>query len=476
MEPSIIIRLDNLNTFHWHLFLNALQVPLFLTAFHHRLRWKPLVCYAGCGVLAALCIVLLQLLAMHSTPSPLWLFSCIGLPLMLALFFLFVKAPLSQLLFTALTACWFDNLVEQLARTTGRLLPDSALAYIAPITPYFFYFVYFFLLAIPMLFLLGLPLRRLIDKPQAAAVWRSLWLVPLCFVLLYYLLIRNHMASSTAWISWKVESLLIALSWILCSAVCYIVMIRLLLSVVETAELREQQQFEQYERRLMQGRYDGLMQQIAATRRAQHDLRHHLIVLDNYAAAADSAAARSYIGGILPPQEGASLTRFCEHETADALLAHYIEQAKKKGVAVRCDADLPQNCFVRQQDLCVLLGNVLENALEACLRQTQGEKGLSLSLHMSHDGSRLTLLAENSMDEAPIPAGHGFLSSKHPGVGIGFQSIMDIVRRYSGLMDYQPQEGRLFRLRILLQKPQQEYAGETAAACSSFNEPGYFSK
>ena len=95
----------------------------------------------------------------------------------------------------------------------------------------------------------------------------------------------------------------------------------------------------------------------------------------------------------------------------------------------------------------VLLGNLLENAVEACGRQRDGEKFIRLS--MKQVGAAIVIVLDNSFSGELKKEGQALLSSKREGAGVGLSSIQEIAKNYHGFVKFE-QRGHLFSASVFL--------------------------
>ena len=132
----------------------------------------------------------------------------------------------------------------------------------------------------------------------------------------------------------------------------------------------------------------------------------------------------------------------------NAVISYYTQMAENMGAKVRVDLALPRNIsHSMEQNLCVVFGNLLENAAEAIGRIKSGkdhsgeeENNISLSavVHMGN----LVIHMENSMSGKPKKWGRFFVSSKRAEVGIGLTSIANIAGLYNGDAEFSCENGR----------------------------------
>ena len=98
-------------------------------------------------------------------------------------------------------------------------------------------------------------------------------------------------------------------------------------------------------------------------------------------------------------------------------------------------------------ELCVIFGNLLENALEACGRMTEGRRFLRLSSDV-HLGT-LTITMDNSFDGQVKQENGRYRSSKRDDFGVGLRSILAVARRHGGDARFAP-DGQVFRSSVYL--------------------------
>lgn len=191
----------------------------------------------------------------------------------------------------------------------------------------------------------------------------------------------------------------------------------------------------------------AMMETIACERTFRHDLRQHISVLHEFAAADDIAALKGYFSNLEDQLPAQSASIFCENAAVDAIIRHYEAGAKLAGVEFAASVQAGTDLSVSDVDLCVIFGNCLENALEACARQKNGKKYIRVNAGPSIGVYAITI--ENSSDGPLRPSGNGFLSSKRPQTGIGTASVQAIAKKYNGRVSFET-DGTLFRISVLL--------------------------
>ena len=178
----------------------------------------------------------------------------------------------------------------------------------------------------------------------------------------------------------------------------------------------------------------------------RHDMRHHLNVIDGFLSAGNPQQAREYIQNVQTDVETITRKRFCENEIVNLLCASFMGKAERQGMKLKVDAKLPKQLPVSDTELCSLLSNGLENALNAAAQLTPPEKWVEL-----YCGVQLhQLLIEIKNPYAgEVVMRDGLPRSKREGHGYGCRSISAIAEHNQGLCSFQAKNG-VFTLRVLL--------------------------
>lgn len=191
----------------------------------------------------------------------------------------------------------------------------------------------------------------------------------------------------------------------------------------------------------------AMMEAIARERTFRHDLRQHISVLHAFAGADDLSALKRYFAeleGDLPLRPASV---FCENAAVDAIIRHYAARASLAGVEFSAEVQVPEEISISEVDLCVIFGNLLENAVEACERQQEGAKRLHVRAGPSV--GTLAITVENSFDGILQRSVYGFRSSKGARAGAGTASVRAAAKKYGGRAFFDAENGT-FRASVIL--------------------------
>ena len=139
---------------------------------------------------------------------------------------------------------------------------------------------------------------------------------------------------------------------------------------------------------------------------------------------------------------------FCENRAADSVIGYYCALARQEGVPFQAQIDLPAQLPVDEIDLCLVLSNLLENALEASARTAPERRRIGVQAHV-HSGRLALIQVENAFDGEIAKKNDVFQSSKRRGSGIGIQSVRRIAEKNGGASTFEHQGG-LFSARVML--------------------------
>ncbi len=135
---------------------------------------------------------------------------------------------------------------------------------------------------------------------------------------------------------------------------------------------------------------------------------------------------------------------------ADAILNSKLSLMREYQIRTEVTAHVPAQMRITDTELCVLLGNLLDNAIEACQRVSE-EEGRFIRIYMDTLQEQFYISVMNGMQGSAVRYGELFQSTKYgTGVhGFGLQRVDRIVRKYGGFLDRQSEDG-VFATEVLL--------------------------
>ncbi|WP_308589594.1 GHKL domain-containing protein [uncultured Oscillibacter sp.] len=261
---------------------------------------------------------------------------------------------------------------------------------------------------------------------------KSLWLLclpPVLFLFLHQIFVTSIQKTGMPTSSISLLTLLVLATGL----ITYYINLRTLL---DNARHMRQESEAETRLALQAADFEALTARIEMARAARHDLRHHINALRDFAARDDKEGMLRYLDEYtagLPADEGPD---WCENRVVNALLKHYLSQAARAGVRLDVKLDLPTGAGVPDTDLCVVFGNIFENAARSA---AAAGDGAFLRARCESGESDLVLTVENSAG----PAAHG--------EGLGLRNVEAAARRHGGAARFEEKDG-VFYSRVLLQR------------------------
>ena len=119
----------------------------------------------------------------------------------------------------------------------------------------------------------------------------------------------------------------------------------------------------------------------------------------------------------------------------NAVISYYAALAHSDQIRMEVSVRIPAvNPHISDAHLCVILGNLLENAEEACRRMTEGEQWVRLRTKVH--GELLFISMDNSCGGTVQPQDGRYLSSKRSGEGIGLRSVRSLAKAHGGSAEF----------------------------------------
>lgn len=183
------------------------------------------------------------------------------------------------------------------------------------------------------------------------------------------------------------------------------------------------------------------------TRMYRHDMRHHLLFMRELAASGSTEKILEYLSVVEKQLDGLSHTAYCGNETVNLIISAFARMAQKEKVTLQVKMALPEALSIDDVQLCTLLSNGLENAIQAAAQVTDGRQR-TVRLQGSIVQGRLLIRIENPYITQP-QFDKGLPVSVLPNHGLGTKSVRSIVQQNGGLCDFMASEGT-FTLRMVL--------------------------
>ena len=200
--------------------------------------------------------------------------------------------------------------------------------------------------------------------------------------------------------------------------------------------------------------YEELSRSIQAERKVRHDFRHAIMAIRTYIDRNDKDGLVAYCEKLLENASYNTEIPHTGHPVADGIFYRYSQLAKENNVTFVLNGRICDDS-IDDMDVCLILGNALENALEACCRVKEGERRIEVWLEEKE--TLLTVIVQNTY-QGNIRNHKGKLFSAKRGgqeEGLGLRSIRETCEKYGGTVHVN-YENNEFHLMMFLNKADKE--------------------
>ena len=286
--------------------------------------------------------------------------------------------------------------------------------------------------------------RWLLREYESERIWRAIWLLPAGYTGLYLFSMPQAPEAKILLVG-RVQEISVLTGLLPLSI--YLLFLYLFTCIGRESARNLRLTEENHVLTVESRRYDELREYMEKTRTLRHDFRQHLRVISGLSESGRLGELQTYLrqyAGELAEEH----TPLCANAAVDAIAAYYDAAAKRAHTPVAWQLDLPQKLPLPEADLCMMLGNLMENALRASEALPEAERRVQVLCRMLSP-AMLGLIVENRYDGVLRRRGGKLLSTAHPGSGVGLLSVQTAAGRYHGEVTIET-ENQLFRVNILL--------------------------
>ena len=203
-----------------------------------------------------------------------------------------------------------------------------------------------------------------------------------------------------------------------------------------------------YQHELIETHYQEVENMYRQIRGWRHDYRNHIQTMKAYATNNNMDAIKAYLDELDTDLNTVDTVVKTGNAMADAILNSKISLDKSKNITVHVDAHIPVKLKMSELDLCVIIGNLFDNAIEACLALP--EPARLIRVYMDMKNTQLYISFTNfTATKKLTKIGSRFKTTKGDGHGFGLVRIDNIIERLDGYLSRNSEDGA-FTTEILI--------------------------
>ena len=203
-----------------------------------------------------------------------------------------------------------------------------------------------------------------------------------------------------------------------------------------------------YQRELIETHYQEVENMYRQIRGWRHDYRNHIQLMKVLAANGDMEGIKAYLDQLDTDLNTVDTVVKTGNKMADAILNSKISLARSKDIDVQVDAHIPVQLKMSELDLCCIIGNLFDNAMEASMELPKEKR--KIRVYMDMKGTQLYISFTNfTATKKMVKVGKLFASTKGEGHGFGLVRMDNIIERLDGYLNRNSEDGA-FTTEILI--------------------------
>ena len=211
---------------------------------------------------------------------------------------------------------------------------------------------------------------------------------------------------------------------------------------------RYEKKFLDYQMKIMEKQVEEVNELYMTMRGWRHDYHNHLQKLAAHLQEGQTEEARKYIAELGESLDDIKMRYKTGNVSLDAILNSKLSIAEREQIEINCKAEIGENLTVSDTDLCILLGNLVDNAVESCRKIPNPEQRF-LRIYMCIRKKQLYISVSNATNEVIRKLDAEYISRKRGDHGHGLKRINLVVDKYSGFIKRANEPG-VFATEIML--------------------------
>ena len=179
----------------------------------------------------------------------------------------------------------------------------------------------------------------------------------------------------------------------------------------------------------------------------RHDYHNHIQTLKAYHALGQNKKIEGYLNELETDLAEVDTLIKSGNVMVDAIINSKLSLAAARGISINAKAIVPSNILVSEIDLCIIVGNLLDNAIEGCMKAAAG--GRFIRVYMDLKRRNLYLSVTNSYGGNITKQNGKYITNKGENHGFGMMRVDRIVDKYGGFINRNNEED-VFTVELML--------------------------
>lgn len=202
---------------------------------------------------------------------------------------------------------------------------------------------------------------------------------------------------------------------------------------------KKRKRIQEYQNALMEQHYTEVENIYSIMRRWKHNWHNQIQVLSAYLESGEYDRAKTYLEDIHQAIQQIDTVVKTGNTLVDAVLNSKVSLMKSHKIIVEIDVKVPATLSIPDVDLCFIIGNLLDNAMEACVSLSSETRFVHIYIRVK--GLQLYMSFTNSAGKKQEKVGNIFISTKGKSHGLGLASVDALVKKNGGYLTRASEDG-----------------------------------
>ena len=211
---------------------------------------------------------------------------------------------------------------------------------------------------------------------------------------------------------------------------------------------REEERLGEYQDRILKTQREEVQNIYKTMRGWRHDYHNHMQKIKAHLALNQIEEVTEYLDQLEEDLDAIDIAIKTGNVSVDAILSSKLSVAAKHDIEINCKAKVPKQLTVSDIDLCVIIGNLIDNGMESCDKLKEGERRF-MRIYIGVFKEQLYISVSNATNEVIRKLDKEFISHKRGNHGHGLKRIDNIVEKYDGFINRKNEPGA-FATEIML--------------------------
>jgi len=235
--------------------------------------------------------------------------------------------------------------------------------------------------------------------------------------------------------------------WLILFGAVFLTAILAVIITIKLVTRAQEKRIGEYQDKVLKTQRDEVQSIYRTMRGWRHDYHNHMQTIKAYLSMGQVEETLTYLDHLEEDLDAIDIAIRTGNVSVDAIVSSKLSVAAKKQIAVDCTAKMPEQVQVTDVDLCTVLGNLLDNAIESCEKVPEEKRFIRLYIGVFK--KQLYLSVTNATSEKRRKRLSELVSEKKGNHGFGLRRIDLVAEKYHGFVNRKNEPG-VFATEVML--------------------------